>query len=127
MEHILIVDDDRGVRTLLGRILERAGYRVTEAADGRQAMEMVRRDQPALVITDIFMPEQDGLEIVRELRLSHPATGVIAISGGGVGIGLDHLPHAAAFGAHRTLNKPFSSDQVLEAVRSILAPEGPLS
>ena len=120
MKRILVIEDDDSVRKLIRRILEGAGYTVLEAPDGVQGVQVYREQHPDLVLTDIFMPEKEGLETISELGLLDPAVRVIAISGGGnMGI-LNPLPMAAKLGALRTLSKPFSGKELVDLVEEIL-------
>ena len=121
---MLLVDDDPDVRSVLRRVLESEGYRVDEAGDGRTATELYREHTPEVVITDIFMPEKDGLEVVRELRLLAPDAKIIAISGGGDNVETRMLGAATLFGAQRTLFKPIRPRELLSAVEELLEPPG---
>jgi two-component system response regulator (stage 0 sporulation protein F) len=115
MATILIIDDEAPIRTLLRTTLEAAGYEVTEAANGREGLELYRNRPTNLVITDIFMPELNGLDMLLELTREFLHAKVIAMSGaGGEQSGLDL---AKLLGARRTLQKPFSIPQLLDAVR----------
>ena len=124
MAHILIIDDDKHIRDLLRKVLEGAGYNVADAPNGRIAMRMWREDPADLIITDILMPEQDGLEFIRELRRDVPDAKIIALSGGSQRLNLDTLDIARRFGALNTLNKPFEIKDLLEAVRAAIAMNG---
>lgn len=117
---ILIIDDDTAVRATLRRILERAGHTVVEAADGRRGVEQHRQAPADLVITDVFMPEQDGLQTIRQLKREAPGVKIIAISGGNAGGTLDLREHAEMMGASKSLAKPFEPQAVLAAVREVL-------
>lgn len=119
---ILIVDDDEQLRAMLRQMLERAGYAVDEAVDGIQAADAYAQHTPALIITDLLMPEKDGLETIVELRKSEPAIPIIAISGGGVTGRLDLLPAAKYLGAARTFRKPFERQELLDAVAGLIGP-----
>lgn len=120
MSNILIVDDDAQVRAVLRRILEREGHEVAEAADGREGAQRFRDWPPDLVLMDIFMPEQEGLETIRELRWDFPDVKIIAISGGGKSGRLEPLDAARKFGAAVTLKKPISRQELLAAVAQVL-------
>ncbi|MBX3745210.1 MAG: response regulator [Verrucomicrobiae bacterium] len=121
MKTILLVDDDNDFRETLGRVLARAGYEVRQATNGREAVASYREAPSDLVITDLIMPEREGIETILELRRLQPEVRVIAISGGGrVGPG-DYLRMAQSLGAQRTLSKPFPSDQLLKAIEEVLA------
>jgi CheY-like chemotaxis protein len=120
---ILIVDDDAGVRRLLRRLLTAAGYEVQEATDGHVALEAYARQPSDVVITDIVMPGKEGLETIRELRRRAANVRIIAMSAGGdSGRGLhDYLKMAKLLGAVQILPKPFSRDDLLDAVANALA------
>ncbi|MEO5351686.1 MAG: response regulator [Magnetococcus sp. XQGC-1] len=121
MSRILVVDDDAAIRALLREFLEGEGHQVVEATDGKQGVRRYRENPTEIVITDVLMPEQDGLELIMELRERFPELPIIAISGGGRGVdaklGL-HLAHC--FGVMHCLHKPFTKEQVLRAVHQTL-------
>ena len=117
---ILVIDDDGGVRYVMRRILERAGYDVALAGDGFEGIEQYRTDQADLVITDVFMPEKEGLETIRDLRREFPQAKVVAISAKEKGGSLMVLPAAQELGAVRTLSKPFGEAELLEVVEAAL-------
>ncbi|NJN63969.1 MAG: response regulator [Acidobacteria bacterium] len=118
---ILVIEDDDQTRRMLVQMMARAGYDVREAQNGRVGIEKVRGETVDLVVTDILMPEQDGLETIRDLRALFPAIPIIAISGGGHDGILDFLPVARQLGARRTFRKPTDRAALLEAVREELA------
>jgi CheY-like chemotaxis protein len=120
MAHILVVDDDEQLRLLARRILEHAGHEVTEAANGGQALKHYRRVGAELVLCDIFMPEREGLETIRELRRCCPTVKIVAMSGGMPGGGMDFLPVARRFGAAQVLAKPFGRAALLQAIEATL-------
>ena len=120
MSSILIIDDDAGLRDGLRRSLRQAGYEVREAGDGLQGLRSVEQAPVDLILLDIFMPGKEGLETIRDLRRAHPAIRIIAMSGGGSKGSFDVLKMATMLGARRTLAKPFSREQLLEAVRGEL-------
>ncbi len=124
MAKVLIIDDDDMVRAMLVRALVRGGHTAVGARDGIEGVASFREDPADLVITDIFMPNQEGLATIMELRRGFPAIKIIAISGGGARASLDVLPVAEALGAHRTLRKPFTPSEMMEAVREILGSDG---
>ncbi len=119
-KRILVIDDDAQVRGILRRLLEGAGYAVVDAPDGQEGVQLYRQQPADLVITDIFMPEKDGLEVIQELTQGFPDVRIIAISGGGQTGKLDLLPHAEAFGALRTFQKPLDLKELLNAVKTLL-------
>lgn len=120
MAEILVIDDDDMVRTMLLRTLARGGHTATGARDGAEGVAAFREKPADLVITDIFMPNQEGLATIMELRRGFPHIRIIAISGGGARASLDVLPVAEALGAQRTLRKPFTPAEVMDAVRDVL-------
>ncbi len=122
----LVVEDDQIVRCLVTEILDRAGYAVDEAENGADGIAKCQARQPALVVTDIFMPEQDGIELLRHVKRSHPGVRVVAISGGSPMLPrMDFLQAATKLGADAVLYKPFSPAELLAAVTdSNFAPEG---
>ena len=115
MATILIIDDDDLIRVLLRSALEEAGYEVTEAANGRQGLELYRHRPTDLVITDIIMPEINGLDMLLELTRQFLHAKVIAISGAGEEKNV--LDVAKLLGARQTFQKPFSMPHLLGAVR----------
>jgi CheY-like chemotaxis protein len=117
---ILIVEDDDELRSVLREVLEREGYGVAEAADGKAAMELQRLTGADLVITDIIMPEMDGIETIMALRKGFPWVKIIAMSGGHRAGPRAFLNLAKALGAHRTLHKPFIFEDMLDAVDELL-------
>ena len=125
MARVLVVDDDQVLRCALRVVLEAAGYNVMEAANGDAGLRLYRERGADLVLVDIFMPERDGLEVIRALRAAVPQPKMIAMSGGGRTGHLDILVAAAAFGAARTLRKPFEARALLAAIRDVLEAGGP--
>lgn len=117
---ILIVDDDAPLRSALSQYLERFGYVVRCAKDGKVALEMLRRLEARLVVTDIFMPEMDGFELIRYLREQLPQINVLAISGDGLPEQDVFMTAARHMGVRHTLMKPFSLAELLASVRSAL-------
>ena len=118
MRRILLIEDDNQVRNLLREVLEKAGYKVVEASDGEQGVASYRRQPADLVITDIMMPHKDGVETIRELRHDFPQIRIVAITG--YRGRFNRLPAAEVLGAGRTLVKPFTPEQILEAVKELL-------
>ena len=125
MARILIIDDNEEIRRLLRRVLESAQYEILEAGDGDEGLKRVEEEPVDLVITDIFMPEKDGLEMLREMRKTHPGMRVIAMSGGGQLGNMDILRMARSFGAFRVMAKPFNFREMLQAVSEALAAPPP--
>jgi len=112
---ILIIDDEEPIRALLRFALEAAGYEVTEAANGRQGLDLYRRRPTDLIIADMLMPELNGLDLLLELTREFLHAKVIAISGAGGEQNV--LDVAKLLGARQTFEKPFSIPQLLDAVR----------
>ena len=124
---MLVIDDEAAVRAALCVTLSDAGYAVTEARDGAEALEILRAAPADAVLMDIYMPLQDGFEAIRELRRVAPAVKIIAISGGSRG-DFDPLKAAEMLGADRTLRKPFGTDDLLGSLADLLPvprPGGP--
>ena len=121
MASILVIDDEDSLRAALRRNLQKAGYHVIEANEGRQGLQRLASFPVDLVLIDIFMPGKEGLETIRELRRSYPNIPVIAMSGGGSKGMADVLCVATILGARRTLLKPFTGQELIEAVQHELA------
>ncbi len=122
MDTILVVDDDEDMRETLRLILEKEGYRLLTASNGNEAEEVCRKSRPGLVITDIIMPDKDGLETITDLQRNYPDMKIIAITGAGSGRGkvFNYLECAELLGAHRVLGKPFSQSDILSLVKEVL-------
>lgn len=123
MKQILVIDDDEQIRELIRHSLERAGYTVRDASNGEAGLKLCRQVEFDLVIIDIFMPEKEGLETIREMKRDYPKCKIIAISGGGSMGELSYLSLAKNFGATRSLAKPFLQGEVLKAVQEVLQDE----
>jgi YesN/AraC family two-component response regulator len=118
---ILIIEDDNQLRTILRNILETAGYNdIEEAANGSIGVKLFRQHSFDLVITDIVMPDKEGLETITELIRDNPRTKIIAMSGGGRTGTQDYLKMAKSLGARRTLAKPFEYSDLVDAVQELL-------
>lgn len=116
MYRILIIDDDMQIRKMLRLTLSAAGFEVSEAQDGKVAMKLMRQAPSELVVTDLIMPEKEGIETIIELKRDFPEVKVIAISGGGRIDPKDYLFLAEKLGAQLTLEKPFSRKEILDAI-----------
>ncbi len=117
MPSVLVIDDEDRIRCLIREVLEQDGYVVEEAGGGKEGLERYRAHQADVVIMDILMPDQDGLESMLALRREFPSSHVIAMTGGGDMIGiLNFLDVAKMLGASRTLQKPFDVNVLLKAV-----------
>jgi len=122
MPRVLVVDDDEDVREMLRQMLERQGYEVTTAADGKQGLARYREDPADLIVLDIVMPEREGLETIMELRRDDPGVKIIAISGGGRIGPQSYIEVARALGAQRTFAKPLDRREFLAAVHDLAGP-----
>lgn len=120
MSHILVIDDDAAIRDLLSYYLTRKGYSVAVAENGLLAERQIEERRPDLVISDILMPEADGLEFLMKVKARLPVLPVIAISGGIRGANYDPLPVAKKLGARHVLSKPLDLNQLLDCVRDVL-------
>ena len=118
------MDDDALLRGAIRVVLESAGYEVIEAGDGDAGLRLHREQGADLLLVDLFMPERDGLEVIRAVRAEVPDAKIIAMSGGS-NLKLDLLDAARAFGADRTLWKPFVPGVLLRTVQELLSEPGP--
>jgi len=118
---ILVIDDDLNTREVLASFLRRLDHDVEIAANGKEAMAILDEDTPDLVITDINMPEMDGIEVINVLRDKSSDVPVIAMSGGGIYPKELLLDSAKALGAVITVDKPFQLGEIKEAVEAALA------
>jgi two-component system response regulator (stage 0 sporulation protein F) len=115
---ILIIDDNEQIRTFLRKVLEQAGYMVTEAPNGQEGLRQFRQTPTALVITDLLMPDSDGLEVTIALHRESPTVKIIVLTGGSGQ--RDFLEVAKLLGAHRTMRKPVTITELLQAVQQEL-------
>jgi DNA-binding response OmpR family regulator len=116
---VLVIEDDVEVRTYLVAVLTRAGHQVLQAGNGKEGVQVFAAEPCDVVITDIIMPEKDGIETILDLRRSHPGLKVIAISGGGRSTPDNYLHSAKLLGADRAFRKPFTNDEILSAVEEL--------
>lgn len=119
---ILVIDDDAQLRGFLREVLDQEGFEVLEADNGTVGCAMFERHRPDLVLTDIVMPEKEGMELIMELRRSHPELPIIAMSGGNAGFSGSYLAAAGKLGADATLAKPFTASHLLSAIQELLKP-----
>ena len=119
---ILLIDDDVMLRRTVARVLQSAGHDVTTAQDGLDGMRMFHKTRPDLVITDIYMPRQEGFETILALRRENPSLGIIAISGGSMTGSREMLDIAGNIGANSILEKPFTMAELLDCVRAFASP-----
>ncbi|MBL4747962.1 MAG: response regulator [Magnetovibrio sp.] len=120
MSRILIIDDDKFVRMSIRAVLEAAGYDVDEASDAVSGLSLQKSCNFDAVIVDLIMPQQDGLETIKELKANNPDLPIVAISGGGVFVRKNFVSSAVLFGANATLEKPFEGDELLGAIAKIV-------
>ncbi|HEY1722969.1 MAG TPA: response regulator [Magnetospirillaceae bacterium] len=128
MAQILIADDDILIRATMQKLLTKAGHVIFEAANGIEAEEVIARTNVDLVITDVIMPDKEGLMLVRDLKKRSPQLLIIAMSGGGRVGAFSFLETATQFGADAVLRKPFRGGELIELVNATIAgvPQGPL-
>ena len=120
MARILIIDDESQIRSMLRLMLERVGYEVIEAADGMEGIRQYRDNPADLIITDLIMPNKDGIGMIIELKKEFPQVKIIAMSGGGVNRPEGYLDGAKKLGATHTLTKPIDRDEMINAVKETL-------
>jgi CheY-like chemotaxis protein len=118
MPSVLVVDDSSGLREIISIGLRANGYEVAQASDGRRALRMQREKSYEVVVTDLFMPEMDGIETIQTLRQEFPDIAIVAISGVPTKTGADFLEVAEKLGADRVLRKPFTIHELVEAVEA---------
>jgi DNA-binding response OmpR family regulator len=117
---ILLVDDNNELRAVIARSLKLAGHDVFTAADGKAALAILPKVTYDIVLTDIVMPDMEGLELIRSIRKINPAAKIVAMSGGGRGTAEDYLALAKKFGATATLEKPFQLDELNATIAKVL-------
>ncbi len=120
MARILLAEDDEPFRMTLSIALRRMGHDVLEARDGNEAIRLIAAEPPDILITDIVMPEKEGLEVISEMRRGHPQLKIIAMSGGGYGNAVGYLKIAHALGANLVIAKPFSNEELAVRVSELL-------
>ena len=120
MWDILVIDDEEALRKVDKAMLEHEGHEIMEASSGKPGMRLQRENPADLVISDLIMPEQEGIETIMELRREFPETKILAISGGGTNRPEDYLLIARGVGAHQVLKKPFKRSELLRAVEDLL-------
>lgn len=120
MQRILIIDDETNILLMLKKMLERAGYEIDLASNGEEGLRLFRNMPSDLVITDIIMPEKEGLETIREMKKMQPNMKIIAMSGGGKISADNYLETAKIFGASRIMEKPFTQQAMVSTVKELL-------
>jgi DNA-binding NtrC family response regulator len=121
-QRIMVVDDDAGIRRSLDVLFSRAGYQVIQAGDGSEAIRLWREHGADLVITDLHMPNKDGIQTIVELLTHTPGIPIIAMSGGGQTKRLDLLGNVMLLGRILTIEKPFTLDEMMAVVGQALKP-----
>ena len=121
MGKILIIDDEPYILLMLKKMLERAGYEVDLASNGREGMELFSKASADLVITDIIMPDKEGLELILEMKKRRPGLKIIAMSGGGRISPESYLECAQHFGAEKVFQKPFRQKELVSAVQELMS------
>jgi len=131
MKKVIIIDDEEDIRIVLQEVFKRAGFEVAVASSGSEGLDLIREQGADLVITDIIMPDTDGVETAYDIRMEFPKTKIIVMSGGGNTAPLDYEPgaikttaylaSASAIGADMTLTKPFDREQVIAMARELTA------
>lgn len=125
MARILLIDDDDAICDVTAQVLRQAGHTVNTAPDGKTGLALHHAEQHDLIITDMVMPDMDGVELIMALRHTEPRPRVIAISGGSQFSEALLLPFAQRLGVQRTLAKPIQADALLQAVAEVLAGPSP--
>jgi len=120
MKKILIIDDEPHILLMLKKMLERSGYEIELATNGVEGIELFKKIKPDLVITDIIMPEKEGLETIREMKRIKSDLRIIAMSGGGKVSADNYLKIAKIFGASKLIAKPFAVKEMVSAVEVLL-------
>ena len=120
---VLVVDDDVMVLQAVVILLEDHGFNVLAAVDGDQGLREYRTHRPDVILTDIIMPQKEGISLIRDLRREFPEAKIVAMSGGGRVGNSDYITIAKALGADTGLNKPFDEDQLIETLQMLLRPE----
>jgi DNA-binding response OmpR family regulator len=120
MARILIIDDEAMIRNLLVRMLEREGYETVTASNGKDGINIHRKNPADLIITDLIMPDKEGIETIMELRRDSQDVKIIAMSGGGKIDSKTYLHIAKTIGAIKTLAKPFDRKELLTTIHELL-------
>jgi CheY-like chemotaxis protein len=118
---ILVVDDEPDIRDLLGRMLKASGHEVVCVGNGLEAAKAMTQQPIDVVLTDLLMPDKDGIELITELKRKYPAVRIVAMSGGGHVPRGQYLHLAKGLGAHALLAKPFERQELLDVIESVQA------
>lgn len=119
---VLVVDDSADIRGMLQAKLQMEGFDVATAPNGAGALALLGRQRADLIITDLFMPDKDGIETILEIREKYPAVPIVAMSGWDSRQGSDYLKVAREIGAVRTVKKPFELTDIVKIVRDLMPP-----
>jgi YesN/AraC family two-component response regulator len=120
MAKIIVIDDEPYILLMLKKMLEKEGHQVDMATNGVEGIDLYHKNGADLIITDIVMPEKEGLETIINLKTENPSLKVIAISGGGRVDSREYLHSAQLLGAERIFQKPFKKDEIVKAVSDLL-------
>ena len=120
MACVVVIDDQEPIRRIVRRALEQAGHQVLDAEDGELGLQLLERHPVDVVVSDIFMPGMDGIQMLRQIRKQFPAVKVIVMSGGDSSGMLDLRRDAELLGAVKSLSKPFTTHEIVEIVNSML-------
>ena len=120
MKTILVIEDDTNMLHMMSDLLARSGYHVLSAIDGVAGLNVYRSSQPDLVITDIIMPEKEGLEVIMELYKEQPRPKILAMSGGGMLEARTYLSLAQKLGANEIIEKPFRPSELLALIEKLI-------
>jgi CheY-like chemotaxis protein len=122
MKRLLVIDDDEQFRSYVVKLLSRRGFDVREAGSGVKALELLKGETPDAIVTDILMPDMEGIETIRRLKAGGIDCKIIAMSGGSTG-NVDYLHYAERLGAAATLKKPFTPQELLDLLSRLLGPD----
>ena len=117
--NVLVIEDDADVRNMIRMILADEGYSVVDASNGLEGMKKLNQGPFDLIVTDMLMPEKEGIETIREIKKQSPSTKIVAISGGGICIPENYLNLALMMGADASLCKPFGRQELLDTIRNL--------
>ena len=115
--HILLIDDDPEVGSTTQWLLEEVGFIVSVVMNGQEGLHLQRAEPADVVVTDIYMPEKDGIETISEFREEFPRVPIVVITGGGKAGNADHLFVARELGVHEVLSKPFDPEKLIAVIR----------
>jgi DNA-binding NtrC family response regulator len=119
---ILVIDDEPALREILSQVLTGAGHRVVGAGNGKEASKALATSAFDVVLTDVIMPEKDGMQVISEVRKKYPEVRIIAMSGGGHVSRDQYLKIAKGLGAHAVLEKPFANQKLLDTIEQLVPP-----